>query len=248
MNENQFRLDNRRMLLTGAAGGIGRSIAAACGALGAEIVLTDVSCCVDLRDTLRAIGIRAEARCCDVTDRVAVETMCAELGPFDACVLNAGINPYNDWLAADWNDTFRSVMDVNVLGALNIARATLPGLAASGNGCIVLTSSVSGFTGGGTFASTPPHYVISKGGLHTFMRWLARVGGERVRVNAVAPSVVDVGLGLASGVPYAPPDHQIIRRMATAEEVAWPIAFLCSPAASYITGAVLDVNGGNYLR
>jgi 3-oxoacyl-[acyl-carrier protein] reductase len=132
-------------------------------------------------------------------------------------------------------------MDVNVLGTLNLARAWLPKMAARGGGRMVLVGSIAGRSGG-TSPIVQPHYVASKGGIHAVTRWLARrAAPDGVIVNAVAPGPVETAM--TTGVPYSR-DAYPLGRIGRPEEIAWPIAFLCSAAASYTVGAVLDVNGG----
>lgn len=93
---------------------------------------------------------------------------------------------------------------------------------------------------GGMMAA--PHYVMSKGGIHSFVRWAAKRGApHNVLVNAVAPGVVDTPMTMNQPFGY---DRFPMGRKATAHEIAAPLAFLVSPAASYVNGAVLDVNSG----
>ena len=128
---------------------------------------------------------------------------------------------------------------VNLKAPLQMARAVMPGMAARGWGRIVLVGSVAGRVGG---LIAGPHYVASKGGLHALVKWLAKRGGpQNVLVNGIAPASTETPMMLGQPVDLA----QIpLRRKSQPEEIAWPIAFLCSPAASYICGTILDVNGG----
>jgi 3-oxoacyl-[acyl-carrier protein] reductase len=108
---------------------------------------------------------------------------------------------------------------------------------------LVLVGSVAGRTGG-TSVNTPPDYAASKGAVHALVKWLSRQGIRRgVLVNAVAPGPVETpmtrGFDAAGGLPLG--------RLGKPEELAWPIAFLCTPAASYLSGAILDVNGGAFV-
>jgi len=235
-----FDLSGLRILVTGAGNGIGKETAKVCASLGAYVILAD-----------RRKGDVGGADAgtiyeCDVADRAAVERLCESIGPIDVAVLSAGINPIVDWNSADWTEAFHTVMDVNVGGLVNVARCLLPGMQTRGSGRFVILGSIAAFTGGGIFSDTPPQYIISKGGVHAFVRWLARKAGPSIQVNGIAPGVVDTSIN--DPTAFVAPSGQIMPRMANVSEIAWPIAFLCSPAASYMTGAILDVNGGNYLR
>ncbi|WP_108663144.1 SDR family NAD(P)-dependent oxidoreductase [Acuticoccus kandeliae] len=244
--QNKLSLEGANILLTGAGGGIGTATARALAAAGAHLILVDFRDIGALAESLSAEGASVETHICDVTDRAAVEALCAEVGPrVQAAVLNAGSNPFNDWMAPDFDKAFADLMAVNILGPINFARALIPPMQANQYGRLVVLGSVAGFNGG-SIAAVPPDYVISKGGVHTMVRWLAKVAGEFVTVNAVAPGVVDTAM--TAGSTFTPPASQPIKRKATPEEIAWPIAFLCSPGASYITGAVIDVNGGLVFR
>ena len=134
-------------------------------------------------------------------------------------------------------------MDVNVRVPLQLGWAAMEHMAAHGGGNIVLTGSVAGKTGG-TSVSTPPDYAASKGAVHALVKWLSRNAvGRGVLVNAVAPGPVESPMtrGFTLG-PQLP-----MGRIGRPDELAWPIAFLCTQAASYLSGAILDVNGGAFV-
>lgn len=241
-----FDLTGQRILVTGAAGGIGAATAELCGRLGAALVLTDIADLQPLTARLAALGISAATASCDVRNRSEVEAAVRDAGKIDAAVLNAGFNPFDDWMAADWEASFANTLAVNVLGPINFARSLLPQMLERGSGRLVLLGSVAGWVGG-TMDTVGPHYAAAKGGVHTLVRWLARRGAAHgVLVNGVAPGPVETGmvsgqnLGFAAGLP--------LRRIARPEEIAAPIAFLCSPGASYVSGTIMDVNGAAYLR
>ncbi|MDP6705349.1 MAG: SDR family NAD(P)-dependent oxidoreductase [Alphaproteobacteria bacterium] len=242
MNNTGFDMAGQRVLISGAAGGIGIATARALASLGAALVLTDVVEMDGLVAELAAEGAEAEAYPADVTDRADVARLAEAVGEIDALAALAGICPNDDWIEdADWDAVFHQVMDVNVLGSLNLARAWLPRMAARGGGRMVLVGSIAGRSGG-TSPIVQPHYVASKGGIHAVTHWLARrAAPDGVIVNAVAPGPVETAM--TAGVPYSR-DAYLLGRIGRPEEIAWPIAFLCSPAASYTVGAVLDVNGG----
>ena len=228
-------LGGRRIVVTGAASGIGAATAEVCARLGASVVAADAAP-IDARAGL------AEAVRLDVTDRAAVEALAARLGPVEALVVSAAVCPFDDWQDAGWDEAFDRVIDVNLKGAIHCARAFMPGMMTRGRGRIVLVGSLAGKTGG-LIASA--HYAASKGGLHALVRWLAQRGAPAgVLVNGVAPASIATPMMEGRPVDLA---RIPLRRMGAAEEVARPIAFLCSDAASYICGTVLDVNGGVWM-
>jgi 3-oxoacyl-[acyl-carrier protein] reductase len=172
-----------------------------------------------------------------------MEKLSKEIGAVDGLVLNAAICPWNeDWLAADWDASFNRVMSVNVLGPIHALRAFLPAMLARRRGHVVFVGSLAGRSGG---LIAGPHYVASKGAVHALVKWLARqVAPQNVIVNGVAPASIETPMMRDRPVDL---DRIPLGRMGKPEEIGWPIAFLCSEAAAYICGAVIDVNGGVYM-
>ena len=116
-------------------------------------------------------------------------------------------------------------------------------MAGHGGGNIVLVGSVAGKTGG-TSLNTPPDYSASKGAVHALVKWMSRKAVTRgVLVNAVAPGPVQTPMTSGNNTAAMLP----MQRLGQADELAWPIAFLCSAGASYMSGAILDVNGGAFV-
>ncbi|KZD12326.1 SDR family NAD(P)-dependent oxidoreductase [Oceanibaculum pacificum] len=237
---NLYELTGRRILVTGANGGIGRQFCQIASGFGAELILTDST---PMDELVASLPGKVTATVCDKTDRKAVEALVADAGKLDGLVELAAWCPWDDWTSDDWDQVFHKVMDVNVLGMLHFVRAALPAMQGRDGASIVLVSSVAGRMGG---LRASPHYVASKGGVNSMMKWLARKAApDGIRVNAVAPGPVATPMttGMSfetTGIPLG--------RVAQPAEIAWPIAFLCSPAASYITGTILDVNGGVFMN
>ncbi len=243
MTSSPFDLNGLRILVTGAAQGIGAATATLCASLGAEPILVDRENCAAVAGTIEAAGGSARVFRADVANRAEIERIAAEVGRVDALVLNAALCPFGeDWQTPEWDASFEQVMAVNVHGPIHAARAFLPGMIARRRGRIVLVGSLAGRMGG---LIAGPHYVASKGAVHALVKWLARRAAPHgVLVNGIAPA--SVATPLMEGQPVDL-ERIPLGRMARPEEIATPIAFLCSAAASYICGAVLDVNGGVYM-
>lgn len=233
-------MQGRRVLVTGAASGIGRATALVLAQLGAALCLVDRA---PLEETKAALGGACEAIEGDLTDDGFLISLFAgeRLHAVAHC---AAVLDGRNWREdRDWPARFHRVMDINVRVPLQLGMTAIEHMAAHGGGRVVLVGSVAGRTGG-TSPSTPPDYAASKGAVHTLVKWLSRNAvGQGVLVNAVAPGPVETPMTRGFNmVPQLP-----MQRMARPEELAWPIAFLCTPAASYLSGAVLDVNGGAFV-
>ncbi|MBT5896105.1 MAG: SDR family oxidoreductase [Rhodospirillaceae bacterium] len=244
---NAIDLSGRRILLTGAAGGIGAATARACAALGVkELILADNGPLEKIGDELRSLDVAVMTHRCDLSQRKDNAELIAMAGDLDAAVACAGICPLEeDWLDdPDWDDVFHRVMDVNLLGPIHLCRELLPRMARRGGGQIVLIGSIGGRMGG-TSPIVQPHYIASKGGVHALIWWLAqRAAPQGVLVNGIAPG--PIATAMTSTTNY-PKDRYPLGRIGEPEEIAWPAAFLCSPAASYFSGSILDVNGGLFV-
>ncbi len=236
-------MQGRRVLVTGAASGIGRATALVLAELGAALVVTDRAPTDEVRDLVRAGGGICEAVQGDLTDDAFVAAFFAG-ARLHAVAHCAGILEGRPWTEdRAWHERFHRVMDVNVRVPLQLASLAIEHMAAAGGGHIALVGSVAGKTGG-TSLTTPPDYSASKGALHALVKWLSRNAvGRGVLVNAVAPGPVETPMTRGFDAGAALP----MGRMGKPEELGWPIAFLCTPAASYLSGAILDVNGGAYV-
>lgn len=238
-----LNMQGKRVLVTGAASGIGKATAAVLAQLGATLLLVDRAPLATTQDEVTALGVACDISEGDLTDDGFLGNLFtgARLHSMAHC---AAILEARDWRNDKaWRERFHRVMDINVRVPLEITMRAIEHMAAHGGGHIALVGSVAGKTGG-TSLNTPPDYSASKGAVHALVKWTSRHGvAQGVMVNAVAPGPVETPMTRGSNLgPNLP-----LRRMGRAEELAWPIAFLCTPAASYLSGAVIDVNGGAFV-
>jgi 3-oxoacyl-[acyl-carrier protein] reductase len=236
-------MQGKRALVTGAASGIGKATALVLAQLGAELVICDRSPMDATRDEIQmGAGVCTVAQG-DLTDDAFIASLFAG-DRIHAVAHCAAILEGRPWTEdPDWHQRFHRLMDVNVRVPLQLAAAATDHMAMHGGGHIALVGSVAGKTGG-TSLTTPPDYSASKGAVHALVKWLSRNAvGRGVLINAVAPGPVETpmtrGFNLGPTLPMG--------RIGRPEELAWPIAFLCSSAASYLSGAILDVNGGAFV-
>jgi 3-oxoacyl-[acyl-carrier protein] reductase len=232
-------LRDKVAVVTGAAKGIGAAVALELARAGADLALFDLVEPGATAEAALALGREATAAVLDVTDRDAAEQAIGALPRIDVLVTSAGV--YGEPIPiADMDDAeMDRVLGVNVKGALWSVRAALPALRRDGGGRIVCLGSAAGEVGG---VASGPQYVASKGAVHAMVKWLARTeAANGVAANAVAPGAVETDMIAGKGYDgsYCP-----LGRLATPQDVAAVVAFLCTPGAAYMTGTVVDVNGG----
>jgi 3-oxoacyl-[acyl-carrier protein] reductase len=236
-------------LVTGAARGIGEAIALTLAQEGADVVVTDV----DLEGAQRVaqeierLGHKARAIQADVSQREAVQRLVSEavsvFGKIDILVNNAGIIRRGTFLDHDPQD-WEKVLSVNLGGTFNCAKEVVPLMVKQGGGKIINISSVVGKMGD---IASAPSYGTSKGAINTFTKSLAReLAPYGINVNAVAPHAIETDMSrewseekrrqIVEAIP--------LKRLGKPEEVAEVVAFLASDGAGFITGQILDVNGG----
>jgi NAD(P)-dependent dehydrogenase (short-subunit alcohol dehydrogenase family) len=245
--------EGRVAIVTGAANGIGYATAAQFAAAGANVALVDVSRS-EVEAAATQIGAtrrRAIALTADVSSREQVQAAVDEcvntFGGIDVVVNNAGIHfarPVDGYTDEEWD----RILGVNLKGAFHMVRSSLPALRRS-KGSIVSVSSMAGLVGQARGAA----YVASKGALVAMTKALAlELGPDGIRVNCVCPAGVDTPL-MRNWAATLPDPEAVLRgqaamhllnRMATPDEIASTILFLASPAAAFMTGVALPVEGG----
>ena len=243
-------LSNKICVITGAASqrGIGRATARLFAGQGGTVVILDLdegqaaAAAAELGDAHRGFA-------CDVTDRqaciTALDRAVNEFGRIDVLINNAGISqPLKIMDIAPEN--YDAVTDVNLRGTLYMSQAAIPQMRKQRSGAIVCISSVSAQRGGGIFGG--PHYSAAKAGVLGLAKAMAReLGPDGIRVNSVTPGLIqtditggkltpDLKAEILKGIP--------LNRLGDADDVGNACLFLASDLSAYITGAVIDVNGG----
>ena len=246
-----FRLDERVALVTGAGRGIGRGIAIGLAAAGATVAVWDIDA-PSAATVAGEVGTSAVADVVDVTDAAAVEAgldrIGSVLGPVDILVANAGVTSRSPLESLD-DEEFSRVVGVNLGGTFVCTRGVGRRLIQSGRpGSVITVASISGLVGNRGGDNT--HYCLTKGGVIAFTRSLAVEWAKHgIRVNAIAPGYTatpmtdrlhdtdpDLYEELETRVP--------LQRLGTPEDMAGAAVYLASPAAAYVTGHVLLVDGG----
>ncbi|MCV0394927.1 MAG: SDR family oxidoreductase [Rhizobiaceae bacterium] len=241
---NLLDLMGQRVLVSGASGALGGAAARALATMNADLVLTDLKAPEGLASELTSARGKVEAVALDNTDRESVDEKVASFGALDAFCDASGVYVKGDWVSGDdWEDNLERTLDINVRGPLNLVRAIMPAMARRGRGRIALTTSMAA-RNSGTTLSVEPAYVASKGALQALVRFFARqCAADGVVINAVAPGPIATPMTISSKQPFDL-DKLPTRRFGKPEEVGWPLAFLCTPGCGYMTGVVIDINGG----
>lgn len=252
------RFADQVAVITGGAGGLGLAIAHALGNEGAAVSILDTN--ADAIEggveELQAAGLRAAGFSADVRNREsvaeAIAGTTAELGAPTILIAAAGGSLGTPRDLEDISpEDLDLVIDVNIKGTYNCAAAVVPHMRAAGGGSIVTFSSIGGRS---TSPVTGIPYAAAKAGILGLTRRLAReVGPDGIRVNAIAPGLFLTGRlqGMFDAMSETDRNEVLdsipLRRMPDISECVDPVLFLAGPESSYITGAVLDVNGGRFM-
>ena len=241
-----FDFADRTLVLTGAAGGIGRTIAQLFHASGANLVLGDLDA-----DALNALsgelgGARIATLAGDAASpddaQALVDLAAARFGGIDFLIPGAGIYPSQPF-ADMTDDQWRRTMSINLDGVFYICRRAVPHL--QPGGAITFLTSLAPHRG----AQTNAHYAATKGAVAALMRSLTRELAPHIRCNAIAPGIIDTAM--IGDLMKTRGDETLkstpLARLGQPEEVASVAAFLCSDAASFVTGETIQVNGGLYM-
>lgn len=247
-------LKNQVAIVTGGAStrGIGWATAKRFADEGARVVILGLDAS-DAQDAAAAIGDQHLGFACDVRDESAcqaiVQKIVSDLGRVDILVNNAGVSQSYRLMDSSQSD-YDLVMDASVRGAYNMSRAVVPHFRSRKSGAIVCIGSVAAQRGGGILGG--PHYSAAKGAVQTLAKAMAReLGPDGIRVNAIAPGMVDTDLlvgkidedgkkRVAGTIPLG--------RLAQPIDIANACLYLVSDQSSYVTGVVLDVNGGLHIH
>ena len=247
-------LKNQVAIVTGGAStrGIGWATAKRFADEGARVVILGLDASA-AQSAAAAIGDQHLGFACDVRDEAAcqaiVQKIISDLGRVDILVNNAGVSQSYRLMDSAQSD-YDLVMDASVRGAYNMSRAVVPHFRSRQSGAIVCIGSVAAQRGGGILGG--PHYSAAKGAVQTLAKAMAReLGPDGIRVNAIAPGMVDTDLlvgkidedgkkRVAGTIPLG--------RLAQPLDIANACLYLVSDLSSYVTGVVLDVNGGLHIH
>ncbi|MFY0634276.1 MAG: SDR family oxidoreductase [Vannielia sp.] len=235
------RLDNKIALVTGAAGGIGRATTLALAEAGARVIATDIA--EDAQFGHEGVTYRRY----DVTSRdetaKIISEIRAEHGSIDALILCAGTISHKH-LTESTDEEWEAILSVNLMGVVNPLREVFPVMKEQGMGKIVALGSIASKIGG---VASGPSYVAAKSAVHGLMKWVAKNGAAHgIYASVIAPGPVETPMWETVTQRAAPSAHGSVPlgRFGQPEDIAQAILFLASPASNWITGTVLDVNGG----
>ncbi|MFC1992754.1 SDR family NAD(P)-dependent oxidoreductase [Chloroflexota bacterium] len=241
-------LKNKRAVVIGGGGDIGKAIIKAFAREGAQVTIADIIDTSNIVQEIEQMGGKAFSYVSDVTNETQIDGLrdfvINKMGGADILAYVAGVmhvTRLEELTLEEWNRD----LNINLTGALLHCRTFLPLMKKQGSGKIIFIGSIAAKIGG---MHSGPHYSASKGGVHSLMKWIARDGApDGVYVNCIAPGPLEIGgkVGMApSSSGTISPESSPLGRLGKPEDIAEAAVFLTSPASNWITGSVLDVNGG----
>lgn len=248
-----FALDNKIAIVTGSSRGIGRAIADELAAQGARVVITsrNQEACDTAAEAINARhgSGRAIAVAASISRKPDLEAMVArvraELGPIDILICNAATNPYYGPLAGIADEQFRKVLDNNIISNHWLIQMAAADMIEQGGGAITIISSIGGLKGSDTIGA----YNVSKAADFQLVRnYAVELGRHKIRVNAIAPGVVRTDFARAL---WENPEREAatvratpLQRIGEPRDIAGAAVYLSSPAAAWMTGQMMVIDGG----
>ena len=241
-------LSGKVALVTGASQGIGRASCLALCREGARVAVCDIQSSRQTADAIRSLDRDVLEISCDVRDKASIETAVTQVidvwGHLDILVNNAGILgnsalQFKDYTDQEWD----RVLQTNLRGTFLMSQAVWPHMQKQQSGKIICMGSIAGKIGG---ILAGAHYSASKGGIHSFVKWAAKRGASiGIYVNGIAPGPVETPMTVDE--PYK--DEMVpLGRLGQPEDIAEVVVFLASQASNFITGSIIDANGGMFMN
>jgi 3-oxoacyl-[acyl-carrier protein] reductase len=249
MDKYDFLLKDKVAIVTGAARGIGYAIGDVLSGLGARVMLQDIDGAT-LRSAVQQL--QAENRQVlgsqgDVSNALDIQATVNETlskwGRVDILVNNAGIGGTGKRLLELSIDEWQRMIDVDLTAVFLCCRAALPSMIRQQRGVIINVASITAIMG----VAGSTHYAAAKAGVIGFSKSLAReVASQHINVNVVAPGLIDTQMSRARGIEQQR-NLVIWPRIGVVSDIAWAVAYLVSDQAEFITGEVMNINGGAYM-
>lgn len=246
MNYNPFTLQNKKILITGASSGIGKTTAIECAKMGAKVIITGRNL-ERLKETYELLeGDGHILIPADLCNKEEIQALIDKLPVLDGCVNNAGIGVTKPFLFTN-DDLIKDIFDLNFNSQINLIRFIIKKKKINKNSSIVIVSSISGVT---DFPIGNSIYAASKGALHAMMKTMAlELSNKKIRVNSVNPGMIETNLinNLATITEEQLAEDRKkypMKRYGTPEDVSYGIIYLLSNASAWVTGTSLVIDGG----
>jgi 3-oxoacyl-[acyl-carrier protein] reductase len=240
-------LTDKVAIVSGASRGIGRAIAEALAREGANVAVMDVLSTAETAAAIEAAGRKSLNIQCDIREKLSIEKAIEQIvntfGKIDILVNNASVlgdsgKSIQEYTVEEWDSLFQ----INLRGTFLMTQAVWPQMEKQAFGKIICLGSIAGRIGG---VLAGPHYCASKGGIHAFVKWAAKQGiGSGIYVNGIAPG--PIATPMTENEPYK--DEMVpLGRLGQPQDIAEAAVFLASQASNFITGNIIDVNGGIHM-